>query len=82
MAFSDSSFSAASFSGQVNTANYISVTGFALTASLTNVQISTAFNVNVDVNPVGLQLVMSYNPKPPWVDVNDEADNVWTPVAT
>ena len=82
MAFSDSSFSGASFSGQVSTTNYIPVTGFGLVASLGYTQITTALNVNVTVNPATLQLIMSYNPKPPWVDVDDEAINVWTPVAT
>jgi hypothetical protein len=82
MAFSDSAFSAAPFSGQVSTVNYISVTGFGLLASLGYTQITTALNVNVTVDPASLQLVMSFNPKPPWVDVNDEAVNVWTPVST
>jgi hypothetical protein len=82
MAFSDSSFSAASFSGQVNTANYISLASFGLLTSLGYTQITTALNVNVTVDPASLQLIMSYNPKPPWVDVDDEAVNVWTPVAT
>lgn len=82
MAFSDSAFSAAPFSGQVSTTNYISLGGFQLLTSLGYTQITTALNVNVTVDPASLQLIMSFNPKPPWVDVDDEAVNVWTPVAT
>jgi hypothetical protein len=82
MLLGDSAFSAAAFSAYPDTANYIGVSGMQLLASLGRVEVSTAFNINTTIFPVGMVMFTNINGLTAWIDVNSNNNNIWTEVAT
>jgi hypothetical protein len=82
MLLGDSAFSAAAFSAYPDTRNFIGVTGMQLLASLGRVEVSTAFNINTTIFPVGMVMFTNINGLTSWIDVNSDNNNIWTEVAT
>jgi hypothetical protein len=78
-AFSQVPFSTLPLTG----ATLIGVSGMQLLAELTRVQVSTPFNINVDVNTTGNQLNVALNGlATTWVEVDTSNNTIWTQIIT
>jgi hypothetical protein len=84
MIFGTTPFASAPFSALLLPANniYVGVEGFSLSLALRGVQVTTAGNINVDVDVVGNSLTVNTGSVVSWIDITDGATNVWTEIIT
>jgi len=84
MIFGTTPFAAAPFSALPISPNnvYIGVEGVSLSLDLNRVQVTTAGNINVDVNVTGNALTINTGNLVSWIDIADNATNVWTEINT
>lgn len=84
MIFGVTAFSQVPFSTlPVTGATLIGVSGMQLVMDLNRVQVSTPFNINVDVDTTGNQLTMVLGGlATTWVQVDTSNNTIWTQIIT
>lgn len=84
MIFGVTAFSQVPFSAlPVTGATLIGVSGMQLVVDLNRVQVSTPFNINVDVDTTGNQLTMVLGGlATTWVQVDTSNNTIWTQIIT